>query len=43
MEPMTGLDLVKTVRADTKFGQTPFIMVTAEAHADKVIAAKEPA
>ena len=41
MEPMTGLDLVKQVRADTEFGQTPFIMVTAEAHADKVAAAKE--
>ena len=41
MEPMTGLDLVKQVRADSEFGQTPFIMVTAETHADKVVAAKQ--
>jgi len=41
MEPMTGLDLLKEVRADPKLDKTPFIMVTGEAHADKVIAAKK--
>jgi len=41
MEPMTGLDLLKEVRADPKLDKTPFIMVTSEAHTDKVIAAKK--
>ena len=30
MEPMTGLQLLKEVRADAKLKSTPFIMVTAE-------------
>ena len=31
MEPMDGLQLLKTIRADSKIGQTPFIMMTAQA------------
>ena len=31
MEPMDGLQLLKTIRADNKIGQTPFIMMTAQA------------
>ncbi|MGB6636992.1 MAG: response regulator, partial [Bradyrhizobium sp.] len=30
MEPMTGIELLKLVRADEKLKNTPFIMVTAE-------------
>ena len=30
MEPMTGYDLLRQVRADPELGATPFIMVTAE-------------
>jgi len=41
MEPMTGLDLLKEVRADQTHAKTPFIMVTAESKADNVIAAKQ--
>ncbi len=41
MEPMTGLQLLKEVRADTKLKQTPFIMVTAESKTDNVVAAKQ--
>jgi two-component system chemotaxis response regulator CheY len=40
MEPMTGLQLLKEVRADLKLQATPFIMVTAESKTDNVIAAK---
>ncbi len=40
MEPMTGLQLLKEVRADLKLQNTPFIMVTAESKTDNVIAAK---
>ena len=40
MEPMTGYDLLKQVRADDKLKTTPFIMVTAESKTDNVIAAK---
>lgn len=39
MPKMTGLDLLKTVRADEKLGSTPFIMVTAEAQQDNIIQA----
>jgi CheY-like chemotaxis protein len=31
MEPMSGYDLLREVRADPALGQTPFIMVTARA------------
>ncbi len=41
MEPMTGYDLLKQVRADDKLKSTPFIMVTAESKTDNVIAAKK--
>ena len=41
MEPMTGLQLLKEVRADNKLSGTPFIMVTAESKTENVVAAKE--
>jgi len=41
MEPMTGLQLLREVRADANLKRTPFIMVTAESKAENVIAAKE--
>jgi two-component system chemotaxis response regulator CheY len=41
MEPMTGLQLLKEVRADEKLRGTPFIMVTAESKVENVAAAKE--
>ena len=41
MEPMTGLQLLKEVRSDSKLKDLPFIMVTAESKTDNVIAAKQ--
>jgi two-component system, chemotaxis family, chemotaxis protein CheY len=41
MEPMTGYELLKEVRADPGLGQVPFIMVTAESKTENVIAAKK--
>ncbi len=41
MEPMTGYELLKEVRADNQLKSTPFIMVTAESKTDNVIAAKK--
>ena len=41
MEPMSGLELLKEVRADGKLQKTPFIMVTAESKSENVVAAKE--
>ncbi len=41
MQPMTGLQLLKEVRADEKLKATPFIMVTAESKTENVVAAKE--
>jgi two-component system chemotaxis response regulator CheY len=41
MEPMTGYDLLRQVRADPKLQWTPFIMVTAESKTENVIAAKK--
>jgi len=41
MEPMTGLQLLREVRADAKLKSMPFIMVTAESKSENVIAAKE--
>ena len=41
MVPMTGLDLLKQVRADEKLRRIPFIMVTAESKTENVIAAKQ--
>lgn len=42
MEPMTGLDLLKAVRAgDERHNKVPFIMVTAEGKAENVVAARQ--
>jgi two-component system, chemotaxis family, chemotaxis protein CheY len=41
MEPMTGYELLKEVRADPGLTKTPFIMVTAESKTENVIAAKK--
>ena len=41
MEPMTGYDLLKEVRANPELKATPFIMVTAESKTENVIAAKK--
>ena len=41
MEPMTGYELLKEVRADGSLSRTPFIMVTAESKTENVIAAKK--
>ncbi len=41
MEPMSGLQLLKEVRADVKLKELPFIMITAESKSENVIAAKE--
>ena len=41
MEPMTGIQLLKEVRADEKLKELPFIMVTAESKTENVVAAKE--
>jgi two-component system chemotaxis response regulator CheY len=41
MEPMTGYDLLRHVRANPQLGTTPFIMVTAESKTENVIAAKK--
>jgi two-component system chemotaxis response regulator CheY len=40
MEPMTGLQLLKEVRADNRLSKLPFIMVTAETKTENVVAAK---
>src|ERR1700710_532276 len=40
MEPMTGYDLLRQVRADPDLGRTPFIMINAESKTENVIAAK---
>jgi len=41
MEPMTGYDLLRNVRANPALGTIPFIMVTAESKTENVIAAKK--
>ncbi len=40
MVPMTGLQLLKEVRADAKLKAVPFIMVTAESKTENVVEAK---
>jgi two-component system chemotaxis response regulator CheY len=40
MEPMSGLQLLKAVRADAQLKAMPFIMVTAESKPENVVAAK---
>ncbi len=39
MPNMTGMELLKAVRADAELAKTPFLMVTAEALQDNVVAA----
>lgn len=41
MEPMTGLEFLKEVRADPALESTPFIMATAEAETENAVMAKE--
>ncbi len=41
MEPMTGFDLLRQVRADPDLGETPFIMITAESKTENVVAARK--
>lgn len=41
MQPMTGLELLRSVRADGGLKRTPFIMITAESKTENVVAAKE--
>lgn len=41
MEPMTGYDLLKSVRGDGSLSRTPFIMITAESKTENVVAAKQ--
>lgn len=41
MEPMTGYELLKQVRANPDISTTPFIMITAESKTENVIAAKQ--
>ena len=41
MAPVTGLDLLRKVRADAKLKHIPFIMVTAESKTENVITAKQ--
>ncbi len=41
MEPMSGYELLKKVRADEAKKATPFIMITAESKTENVVKAKE--
>ena len=41
MVPMTGLELLRKVRADARLKHIPFIMVTAESKTENVIIAKQ--
>jgi two-component system chemotaxis response regulator CheY len=41
MEPMTGFELLKQVRADANTSKTPFILVTAESKPENVLAAQQ--
>lgn len=41
MTPMTGIDLVRTMRADAALRATPVIMITAEAKPENVAAARD--
>lgn len=42
MEPMTGLELLKKIRASSEaFKSVPFIMITAESKTENVVAAKQ--
>jgi two-component system, chemotaxis family, chemotaxis protein CheY len=41
MQPMTGYELLRSVRSDEALRSMPFIMVTAESKTENVIAAKK--
>ncbi|MCX8048639.1 MAG: chemotaxis response regulator CheY [Methylohalobius sp.] len=41
MPGMTGIDLLKAVRADEKLAHLPVLMVTAEARRDQIVAAAQ--
>jgi len=41
MEPMTGFELLREIRADNHLSRTPFIMVTAESKTDNAVTAKK--
>jgi two-component system chemotaxis response regulator CheY len=41
MAPMTGYELLQQVRSDNELSALPFIMVTAEAKTENVVAAKK--
>jgi two-component system, chemotaxis family, chemotaxis protein CheY len=41
MQPMTGIELLKKVRSEPRTAKLPFIMVTAEAKAENVVAARQ--
>lgn len=41
MEPMSGFDLLKEMRADPGLASVPFIMITAESKTENIIAAKK--
>ena len=41
MQPMTGLELLQAVRAEERTKALPFVMVTAEAKTENVIAARK--
>jgi two-component system chemotaxis response regulator CheY len=41
MQPMTGYELLQIVRADERTKHIPFVMVTAEAKTENVVAARQ--
>ncbi len=41
MEPVSGFELLKQVRADADLKSVPFILITAESKTENVIAAKQ--
>jgi two-component system chemotaxis response regulator CheY len=41
MQPMTGIELLREVRADLRLRRLPFIMITAESKTEYVLAAKQ--
>ncbi len=41
MQPMSGFELLKKVRAEPRTKGVPFVMVTAEAKVDNVVAARQ--
>ena len=41
MQPMSGLELLREIRAQPSLRRLPFIMITAESGLDRVIAAKQ--